>query len=103
MAFQVKGRNMITEREISKIWSARKYIHCTNTIIGYSRVGQDKVQVAYLLWEWCIIPDVVYGVEAMTISKSTIAELNRIQNMIAKFILKLQNQHHRFQGILTEA
>ena len=59
------------------------------TIMGYSRGGQDKAQVAYLLWERCTIPAVLYGVEAMPLSKSTIAELNCIQNMVARFILPL--------------
>ena len=81
---EVKGRNIIEEREVTMISTARKYAH---TIMGYSRIGQDKAQVACLLWEKCAIPAILYAVEAMNISLGTVMELNRIQNMVARFVL----------------
>ena len=66
------------------ISASRKYAH---TVMGYSRIGQDKSQMAYLLWECCTLPAIMYGVEAMTLTKSTIRELNKIQNLVARFIL----------------
>ena len=42
---QVKDRNLIKEREVLMIRSALKYAH---TIMGFSRVGRDKAQVAYM-------------------------------------------------------
>ena len=86
ITIQVKGRNLIKECEVAMISTARKYAH---TIMGYSRIGQDKSKIAYLLWERCALPAILYGVEAMTLTKSTIRELNKIQNLVARFILKL--------------
>ena len=83
---QFKGRNLIKEGEVWMIKSALKYSH---TIKGFSRVGQDKAQVASLLWERCAVPAILYATEAMNISKTTIAELNRIQNLVDRFILQL--------------
>ena len=83
---QVKGRNLIKEREVSMIRAALKYAH---TIMGFSRVGQDKARVAYILWERCAVPAILYATEAMNISKTTVTELNRIQNLVARFILQL--------------
>ena len=68
------------------ISTARKYAH---TIMGYSRIGQDKSKIAYILWERCALPAILYGVEAMTLTKSTIRELNKIQNLVARFIFQL--------------
>ena len=74
---QVKGQNLIKEQETAMIITARKYAH---TIMGYSRIGQDKSQIAYLLWECCALPAILYGVEAMTLIKSTIRDMNKMQN-----------------------
>ena len=86
VTIQIKGLNMIKEREVQMILSARKFAH---TIMGYSRVGQDKCQVAYTLWERCAIPAILYAVEAMVVSKATVKELDRIQHMVVRFILQL--------------
>ena len=83
---QVKGRNLIREREVVMISTARKYAH---TIMGYSRIGQDKSKIAYLLWERCALPAILYGIETMTLTKSTIRDLDKIQNLVARFILQL--------------
>ena len=82
VTIQIKGRNMIKVREVQMILSARKFAH---TIMGYSRVGQDKCQVAYTLWERCAIPAILYAVEAMVVSKATVKELDRIQHMVVRF------------------
>ena len=83
---QVKGRNLNKKREVSMISVAKKYAH---VIMRFSRIGQDKAQVASLLWEKCTIPAILHPVEAMTTSKGTIMELNRIHNTVSRFVLQL--------------
>ena len=68
------------------IRSALKYAHI---IMAFSRVGQDKSKIAYLLWERCAVPAILYTVESMTLTKATVQELDRIQNIVARFILQL--------------
>ena len=66
--------------------SALKYAH---TIMGFFRVGQDKSKIAFLLWECCAVTAISYAVESMTLTKATVQELDKIQNMVARFILQL--------------
>ena len=42
-----------------------------------------------ILWKRFVVLAILYPTEAMNISKDTIAELNRIQNVVARFILQL--------------
>ena len=65
---------------------ARSYAH---TIIGLTRSGLDRTLIARKFWEWCAIPAVLYGTEAMIISATTVGALERIQGQVARFILQL--------------
>ena len=61
--------------------------------MNLTRGGLDRALIAKRVWETCAIPSILYCVEALTIKKSTVMELERIQNMIGRFILGLQLQH----------
>ena len=65
VGIQVKGRNLVMAREARMLRVARSYAH---TIIGLTRSGLDRAQIACKLWESCAIPAVLYGTEAMTVS-----------------------------------
>ena len=58
---------------------ATSYVH---TIMNLTRAGLDRVLLAKKLWEVCAIPSILYCVEAMNVTKSTVAELDLIQNMM---------------------
>ena len=45
--------------------------------------------VAKRLWESCAIPAFLYCVEAVTLKKSTIVELEGLQGMVGRFILQI--------------
>ena len=68
------------------IQTARAYAH---TIMGCTRVGLDRSLTASTLCESCAIPAILYATEAMVITKATIAELDKIQGAVARFILQL--------------
>ena len=83
---QVKGRNLVKAREDKMISIAQSYAH---TIMGVTRSGLDKALIVRKLWECCAIPSFLYGVEAMTITKSTIEKLEMVQSQVARVILQL--------------
>ena len=53
----------------------------------------DRAMVAKRIWESCTIPEILYCVEAMTLKKTTIVELERLQGMVGRFILHRSLPH----------
>ena len=83
---QLRGRNIIGQYEEIMIKRAMSYAY---TIMSLTRGGLDRALIAKRVWETCAIPSILYCVEALTIKKSTVMELERIQNMIGRFILQV--------------
>ena len=76
----IKGCNLVKALEARMISTAQAYAH---TIMGCTRTGLDRSATAQRLWEGCAIPAVLYAVEAMVVSKSTVVELEKIQASVA--------------------
>ena len=91
----IKGRNLVRAREARMISTARAYAH---TIMGCTRTGLDRSATAHRLWEGCAIPAVLYAVEAMVVSKTTVMELEKIQASVARFILQLPRSASKVVG-----
>ena len=97
VSLSIKGRNLIKAREGKMISSARAFAH---TIMGLTRSGLDRAITAHKLWELCAIPSILYASEAMVVSATTIKELDRIQNSVARFILQLPRSASTLAGVL---
>ena len=65
---------------------ARNYLQ---SVLSLCRSGPDRSDLAYSLWCHCAIPSILYGCEIMPLTQGTIAELERIQSQVGKFILQL--------------
>ena len=91
----IRGRNLVKAREARMISTARAYAH---TIMGCTRTGLDRSATAQRLWECCAIPAILYAVEAMVVSKATVAELEKIQSSIARFILQVPRSTSKVIG-----
>ena len=92
---QVRGRNMIGKYEDNMIKKAMSYAY---TIMNLTRSGLDRAMIARKLWETCAVPAILYCTDALTIKKSTMDELDRIQNMIVRFILQVPAATSRALG-----
>ena len=79
------------------ISSAHAFGH---SIMGLTRSGLDRAITAQKLWEVCAIPSILYASEAMVVSATTIKELDRIQNSVARFILQLPRSASTLAGVL---
>ena len=82
---QLRGRNTM-RREKDLLNTARRTAHA---ILSLTRAGLDRARVARILWESCALPTCLYGVEAMSLKKETVAELEKIQTLIGNFILQV--------------
>ena len=91
----IRGRNLVKPPEARMISTARAYAH---TIMGCTRTGLDRSATAQRLWECCAIPAILYAVEAMVVSKATVAELEKIQSSIARFILQVPRSTSKVIG-----
>ena len=83
---QLRGRSMIGQYEDIMIRRATSYAY---SIMSLTRGGLDRALIAKRIWETCAIPSILYCVEAISVKKSTITELERIQNMVGRFILQV--------------
>ena len=86
VTIQVRGRSMIGVYEKDMIRKATNYAYA---IMNLSRGVLDRAMVAKRLWESCAIPSILYCVEAVTLKKATIVELERLQCMVGRFILQI--------------
>ena len=78
VTIQVRGRSMIGVYEKDMICKVTNYEYA---IMNLSRGVLDRSMVAKRLWEVCAIPSIWYCVEAVTLKKSTIEELERLQGL----------------------
>ena len=95
VTIQVRGRSMIGGYEKDMIRKATNYAYA---IMNISRGILDRAMVAKRLWESCAIPSILYCVEAVTLKKATIVELDRLQCMVGRFILQIP---HSSSKVLT--
>ena len=86
VTIQVRGRSMIGVYEKDMIRKATNYAYA---IMNLSRGVLDRAMVAKRLWESCAIPAILYCVEAVTLKKATVVELERLQGMVGRFILQI--------------
>ena len=67
----------------------RRATNCAFTIMNLTRGSMDRSLVARRLWKACAIPSILYCLEAMVFTRKTLAELERIQCMVGRFILQV--------------
>ena len=89
---QIKGRNMVGNYEANILRRANSY---AMSIMNLTRSGLDRALIARKLWIHCAIPGILYCTEAMVLSKTTVRELERIQNMVGRFILQVPSATSR--------
>ena len=89
---QIRGRNIVGPYEKEMRKRATSYTH---TIMNLTRAGLDRALLARKLWEACAIRAILYCVEAMNVTKTTVAELDRVQNMVGSFILQVPSATSR--------
>ena len=68
---------------------------CAMSIMNLTRAGLDRALIAKRLWECCAIPSILYCAEVLVISKKTVEELERVQNMVGRFILQVPSSSSR--------
>ena len=68
---------------------------CAMSIMNLTRAGLDRALIAKRLWECCAIPSILYCAEVLVISKKTVEELERVQNMVGCFILQVPSSSSR--------
>jgi len=81
---QVRGRHLL-HREKDMVATARRFAH---SIMSLTRAGLDRSHVARTLWEVCAIPAILYATEAMSITRTTVKSVERLQRMVGNFILQ---------------
>ena len=86
VSIQVRGRSMVGKYESDVI---RRATNCAFSIMNLTRGSMDRSLVARRLWEACAIPSILYCSEAMVFTRKTLAELERIQCMVGRFILQV--------------
>ena len=89
---QIRGRNMVGQYEAVMI---RRAVGCAMSIMNLTRAGLDRALIAKRLWESCAIPSILYCAEVLVISKKTVEELDRVQNMVGRFILQVPSSTSR--------
>ena len=57
--------------------------------MNLTRKGLDRAILAHYIWETCTIPLILYCSEAIVLSKTTVRELEQIQNMEGRIILQV--------------
>ena len=92
---QLRGRSIIGKYEENVVRRATNYAY---SIMNLSRSVLDRAIVAKRLWESCAIPAILYCSEATIYKQCTIRELERIQNMVGRFILQLPRSSSNTMG-----
>ena len=89
---QIRGRNMVGQYEAVML---KRATGCAMSIMNLTRAGLDRALIAKRLWECCAIPSILYCAEVLVISKKTVEELERVQNMVGRFILQVPSSSSR--------
>ena len=59
------------------------------SVLSLVKTGPDRAELAYTLWTSCGLPAILYGAEVMPLTQATIAEVERCQSQVGKFMLQL--------------
>ena len=89
---QIRGRNMVGQYEAVML---KRATGCAISIMNLTHAGLDRALIAKRLWECCAIPSILYCAEVLVISKKTFEELERVQNMVGRFILQVPSSTSR--------
>ena len=65
---------------------AKSYL---SSVISLVKTGPDRSELAHTLWTCCALPSILYGSEVMPLTQATIAEVERCQSQVGKFIQQL--------------
>ena len=86
VSITVRGRHFLAIYEAQMLARACSYAY---TIMNLTWKGLDRAVIARAILESCAIPSILYCTKAMAISKSTLRELDQIQNMVGRFIFQV--------------
>ena len=89
---QIRGRNMVGQYEAVML---KRATGCTMSIMNLTCASLDGALIAKRLWECCAIQSILYCTEVLVISKKTVEELERVQNMVGRFILQVPSSTSR--------
>ena len=59
------------------------------SVLSLVKAGPDRSDLAYTLWTRCAVPSILYGCEVLPINQMTLREVEKCQNVVAKFMLQL--------------
>ena len=60
-------------------------------VLSLSKCGPDRAELAYALWTQVALPSILYGCEVCPLTATTIAEVEKCQNAVGKFMLQVIN------------
>ena len=60
-----------------------------SSVLSLVKTGPDRSELAHTLWTSCALPSILYGSEVMPLTQATIAEVERCQSQVGRFILQL--------------
>ena len=63
--------------------------HYLSSVLSLAKTGPDRSTLAHTLWCRCALPSILYGTEIMPLTDSTIAEVERCNTVVGKFILQI--------------
>ena len=67
----------------------RKAKNYLTSVLSLVRCGPDRAELAFTLWNSCALPSILYGAEIMPLTQSTIAEIEKCNTLIGKFMLQI--------------
>ena len=59
------------------------------SVLSLVKTGPDRAELAFALWTCCALPSILYGSEVMPLTQATIAEVEKCQAQVGKFMLQL--------------
>ena len=65
---------------------ARNYL---TSVLSLVKSGPNRSDLAYSLWTLCGLPSILYGTEIIPLTQGTIAEVERCNSLVGKFILQI--------------
>ena len=60
-----------------------------SSVLSLVKTGPDRSELAYTLWTCCALPSILYGAEIMPLTQNTIAEVEKCQAAVGKFMLQI--------------
>ena len=65
---------------------ARSYL---SSVLSLTRSGPNRSALAHSLWTLCGLPSILYGAEVIPLTQDTIAEVEKCNTAVGKFILQI--------------